>query len=261
MGKVNQRWRRVATAAIVTASALSLASCTPFERPEIATVLNVGAEGTLAIAVDPASPEQLVIGEIYNQVLAAYGRPVGLAANSSFASRSPLDILKEDNVDIVVGCTGQVLTQLDPQTAASFAQPSDEAAGAADENTTSSASEAERQDEVYAAMVATFPANVRSVDPSPAQACQDSEAAKQGLPENIVPIIKDGELTRTESTRLNFITRVMSTKDIEEMTERVEAGETVRSAVAEWLMEYASININAPKTKDEDEKDGTQRAA
>ncbi len=236
---------RRTTAILVAASgALGLTGCTGSEAFANFGVLQNDGQQTLSIGVNPEDSEQLVVGEIYNQVLAAYGRPVGTAANTNFAQRSAMDTLREDDIDLVVSCTGTLLYDFDRATAETYITDDEEAPQAPN---------AERADEVYASLVATFPHDIRTVDPSPAQGCADSEAAAAGLPQNLVPLFKEGKLSRQEIKRLNFITRVMSTEDIEEMAERVDDGELVRDATREWLMEYASINPDNPQTQSTDD--------
>ena len=241
--------RRTTAAVLAVGSALALSGCAVTEQFVTFGVLQSPSERTLSIGVNPEDSEQLVIGEIYAQVLAAYGRPVGIAANTTFAHRSAMDTLREDNIDLVVSCTGKLLYNFDRATAQTLLDGSD-----AD----SSAPHNGLADQVYASLVSTFPYDIRTVDPSPAQGCEGSEAAELGLPENFVPLFKEGKLSRNEVKRLNFITRVMATEDIKEMAERVDKGEPAYQAISEWLGEYAGINPEHPETKDEDADMGAE---
>lgn len=241
--------RRTTAMLVTVAGALSLTGCAASEKFATFGVLQNDGEETLAIGVNPEDAEQLVVGEIYSQVLAAYGRPVGMAANTSFEQSSALDALREGEIDLVVSCTGKLLYDFDRATAKTYIGEEEEAA---------TAPNAQRADEVYASLVATFPHDIRTVDPSPAQGCADSEAAEVGLPQNLVPLLKEGKLSRREIKRLNFITRVMATDDIAEMAERVDNGERVRDVTKEWLMEYAGINPDNPRSQNDSDAEGAE---
>ena len=202
----------------------------------------------ISIGVDTRSAEQMIIGEIYNQVFLALGRESGVNAVKFRDTASAVDIVQEGRADLALTCTGLILHQLDPAAATALA----EELGGADKVTGAAAA----SEKTYAAAVGTLPGSVMTVDPSPAQGCSSSTKAGRNegaLPQSIIPVFEKSLLTRRELQRLNFITRVLSTKDIEEMAQDVEAGTPVREAVSTWLMEYASISVSDEKKDDQTE--------
>lgn len=210
----------------------------------------------VSIGIDPDSAEQVVLGEIYSEIFNSMGYAVGVISLKDFAERDAVQLLRTQEVDLVITCTGSLLDAQD-HTAARAVAVSGETGEALSVAT-------------YDAMLGTFPADIRTVDPSPAQGCgagfsspqpsaaqpsaaqpsaaqpSTAPAGKPQLPQNIVPIFTDSKFDRRTVQRINFITRVMATEDIAEAAERVESGEPVRSAVSEWLMEYANITIGLP---------------
>lgn len=211
----------VAAAALCTA-AVALSSCASEDniytqaRPEKADI---------AIAIDGASNEQIVLGEIYSRVLKGQGRPTSVTAVTGLDAAPTLEVLREQPIDFVVTCSGRLLEQADPK-AAKDLEGGDIADGA-------------YTDQVYDAAIAAMPGDMRSVDPSPAQACGEST-----LPQNVIPVFRKGTFDRGEINRLNFITRVLATDRLEEMTEQVDKGASVEDAIADWMIEYAHIDVH-----------------
>ncbi|MDK8798895.1 hypothetical protein [Corynebacterium coyleae] len=211
-----------AVAAVLGSAALVLSGCASEDniytqaRPEKADI---------AIAIDGASNEQIVLGEIYSRVLKGQGRPTSVTAVTGLDAAPTLEVLREQPIDFVVTCSGRLLEQADPK-AAKDLEGGDIADGA-------------YTDQVYDAAIAAMPGDMRSVDPSPAQACGEST-----LPQNVIPVFRKGTFDRGEINRLNFITRVLATDRLEEMTEQVDKGATVEDAIAEWMIEYAHIDVH-----------------
>ena len=102
---------------------------------------------------------------------------------------------------------------------------------------------------VYDQAIAGLPSTLRTVDPSPAQSCGRSGE----LPQNIIPLFDKSGFDRGEINRLNFITRVISTKSLEEMVEDIEGGADVQDTLAAWMMENAHINIYNDELPEADE--------
>jgi len=236
--------RSIAGAAALAAASVFLVGCSTADNALAA----FSDTRPVSIGIDPDSAEQVVLGEIYSEIFNSMGYAVGVTSLEDFAERDAVQLLRTQEVDLVITCTGTLLGTQDHTAARALA--------------VSGETGEELSVATYDAMLGTFPADIRTVDPSPAQGCGAGyPAAKQGtapagtapagtapaakpqLPQNIVPIFTDSKFDRKTVQRINFITRVMSTEDIAEAAERVEGGEPVRSAVAEWLMEYANITI------------------
>lgn len=214
--------------AVLAGSALALAGCAP-------AGLQSNGKDPVAIGIDADDPEQLVLGEIYSRVLQQLGRPTSVTA-TDFSAGDTLRVLKETPIDFVVTCTGKLVEETDP--AAAKALGGEAKTGAEG-----------MSDTVYDAAVAALPGSVRTVDPSPAQGCGGAGA----LPQNVIPLFSASVFDRGEINRLNFITRVMSTKAIGEMAEEVADGADMEDTLAAWMMEYAHIDVYANELADPDE--------
>lgn len=210
-------------AAALSAAALVVTGCASEDniytqpRPE---------KDPIAITVDSDSTEQIVLGEIYSHVLNSQGRPTSVTAVRGVSRAAPVQVLRELRTDFVVTCTGRMLRYADPA--------AEQDLGGGD------MSDVEYTDRVYAAAVATLPGDMRSVDPSPAQGCGE----EGDVPQNIIPVFYKGTFDRGEMNRLNFITRALSTEKLTEMAEEVESGARVEDAIADWMMEYAQIDVH-----------------
>ncbi|AQQ14970.1 hypothetical protein CGLAU_04980 [Corynebacterium glaucum] len=238
--------RSIAGAAALAAASALLVGCSTADNALAA----FSDTRPVSIGIDPDSAEQVVLGEIYSEIFNSMGYAVGVISLSDFAERDAVQLLRTQEVDLVISCTGTLLDAQDHAAARALA-----ASGETGEALSVA---------TYDAMQGTFPADIRTVDPSPAQGCGagfsatqpatqpgtapaaqpgTAPAGKPQLPQNIVPIFTDSKFDRRTVQRINFITRVMATEDIAEAAERVEGGEPVRAAVSEWLMEYANITI------------------
>lgn len=248
------RFARPLSAALAAAGVLPLVACSDSQdaaQNNSQLLAQEASSRTAAIGVDPDSTEQRVLGEIYRQLLMSLGYDAGLADVDERAEPDPVDQLRTDDLDIVVACTGPLLERRD--------------AGAASQVGTSGKEGQELIDATYDALVGTLPGEISTVDPSPAQGCgqEGSEghedpknqaghgAGRAGernagggaeLPTNIIPLFVDGKFDRWPVYRINFITRIMSTGDLEGLTERVDDGESTSAVASEWLREQAGIN-------------------
>lgn len=185
----------------------------------------------VSIGIDASSPEQIVLGEIYSQVLRGQGRPTAVTAVNYKDYGGALEVLKTQRVDFLITCTGVLLEDEDPAAAARLAADAD--------------GEGEFSERVYDAAVGTLPSGLRTVDPSPAQGCASVQREHDTLPTNVIPVFKDAVFNRSELQRLNFMTRVMSTTDVQSMAEDLEKGTPLDDTIADWLLEYAQIDIKA----------------
>lgn len=189
----------------------------------------------VAVAVNQSSAEQVVLGQIYTAIFESMGYAVSQVEVNEADASNAIELLQREPIDLAVACTGALLEEQDSTAAAAL--------------TTSGEQGEELSVATYDALLGTFPAAIRTVDPSPAQGCKDQSTSAQhgdaeALPQNLIPIFVDGKFDRSTVNRLNFITRVMATDDIAEAAERVEQGEAVEVAVAEWLIEYAGMTID-----------------
>ncbi|WP_276908004.1 hypothetical protein [Corynebacterium riegelii] len=258
MGKAGVK--RVIAAATVVAAALGTSGCASTQGlKELRSIWT--KQGTpVAIGINPHSSEQVVLGEIYSQIFDAMGYAAGVSSLSASETQDALTLLRNQPVDLVITCTGTLLESQDPNKA--------------EELKASDLSGPELSDATYDAMVATFPFNMSTVNPSPAEGCApveeapaeeaqadapESEAPEdalegeapveepRGLPQNIVPVFLDGKFDHGTITRINFITRVMATDEIQEIAAEVDNGAPVSQAVSAWIAEYAGIMGAVPE--------------
>lgn len=213
--------RTLAGTALVAVSALCVSCAQSSGLP----LLGAPDRTPVAIGIDSASAEQVALGEIYSRILDQMGYAVGVTSLPPRAEADAIEVLRTEQIDLVVTCTGALLNSQNPAAARELAASGEE--GEALSQAT------------YDATVGTFPTDVRTVDPSPAHGCAD--LGPDELPQNIIPVFVDGTFDRATVNRINFITRVMATEDIAEAAERIEGGEPIAEAVGEWLMEYAGI--------------------
>ncbi|WP_342319517.1 hypothetical protein [Corynebacterium mayonis] len=241
-----RHFRRRAVGAL-GAGCLILAGCTS-DRPGLPD--RPGEKDTVTIAVNPYEPEQVVLAEIFHQVLTALGRNSSVTEAELDSRTSAVDIITTQNANFTFACTGVLLHKLNPGAAVRLAE---EHTGQAFASGSDEASVA-----TYDAVVGAFPGTVMTVDPSPAQGCDENTGGVPHLPHNIIPVFSKNMFTRAQVQRINFITRVLNTKDLMEMSEHVRAGDPVNEVVADWLLEYASID---PNVRIEDPEDISQQQA
>ena len=210
---MSSKLRRLTATAACAAVAFACAGCAKDDRVPV------------AIGVDQSSPEQVVLGEIYSRILDQLGFAVGVTNIPNQGELDAAEALRRNPVDLVVSCTGAIVETQYPDAARELV-----ASGASGEDLALA---------TYDSAVATLPAEVRTVDPSPAEGCAGMTTGE--LPMNIIPVFRDGKFDRVAVNRINFITRVMATEDIEKAAEKVAAGSTVADATAEWLLEYAGL--------------------
>ncbi|MCT1425911.1 hypothetical protein M3G07_06180 [Corynebacterium sanguinis] len=226
--------------ALGTAAAFAMAACSPSAGGQ--------RSNDFVIAVAPDSVEQAILGEIYRVLLESVGHPAAVEVIDEAATDPAIDLVRSGQVDMAIACTGTLLSQINPQLAEEAAADiaHDDAAGDFNGDTIS--------ETIYEYAVGSFPGDVRTVDPSPAQACapEGEEPGEGPLPTNVIPVFNKSELNRGQLNRLNFVNRVLSTEDLNAMIEEVERGETVRNVVAEWMLQRTKITVD---TQSEDEGD------
>lgn len=219
--------QRRCAAAVLTAAGLVLSGCSVQEE------LSGAGKAPVAIGIDATSNEQVVLGEIYSRILQGQGRPTSVTDVPYRDGADAIGILKERPVDFLVTCTGQLLEEENTAAATTLAGEQKDVPPV------------EFTDRVYDAAVATLPGDIRTVDPSPAQGCGAVKHAHKELPQNIIPLFSKAMFDRSEIQRVNFMTRVMSTEDLHKMAAELEAGEDLQAVVADWLLEYAQIDVYA----------------
>jgi len=182
-------------------------------------------ERPVRILVSGHSPEQLILGQIYLQVLNEEGREADLISESTPQPLNRLARLREKEVDLVIGCTGNLLHRLDPVRAHELS--AEIAAGKIEDPA----------DQTHREFVGALPGSLTTTDPSSAQGCAEDVRLGQvpELPESIVPVFSRDLFDREETAALAAVTRVLTTEEIASLIEELEKESSVSTVVAEWL--------------------------
>ncbi|AJE32865.1 hypothetical protein B842_05070 [Corynebacterium humireducens NBRC 106098 = DSM 45392] len=182
-------------------------------------------ERPVRILVSGHSPEQLILGQIYLQVLNEEGREADLISESTPQPLNRLARLREKEVDLVIGCTGNLLHRLDPVRAHELS--AEIAAGKVEDPA----------DQTHREFVGALPGSLTTTDPSSAQGCAEDVHLRQvpDLPESIVPVFSRDLFDREETAALAAVTRVLTTEEIASLIEELEKESSVSTVVAEWL--------------------------
>ncbi|QGU04287.1 type 2 periplasmic-binding domain-containing protein [Corynebacterium comes] len=219
---MNRLAARAVLPALGLVGIMSLAACSTAEpgRED-----NPDHTRPVRITVSPNSTEQLILGEVYSQVLEETGRSTSLSIGDSPGEVGPLERLRAGETDLVIGCTGFFLHTLDPNRAEEL-------------STAIETGEVEDpSDETYRAFMGALPSQMTSPDPSSAQGCaaeiRDGQAPE--LPQSVIPVYDRGIFDREELEEVTAVTRFLTTDEIAGLVEATGEGSSVSGAVAEWL--------------------------
>ncbi|WP_126268746.1 hypothetical protein [Corynebacterium alimapuense] len=179
----------------------------------------------VVVSVDTKSLEQAILGEIYRQTLLEQGRSALLQTETAFDPDNRIDRLYSGEADLVVGCTGSFLSDLDPSGAAELS----ESLAALDEGPNSAVG----MDQTHAEFIGSLPGFMTTTNPSSAQGCADE--GDSDLPQNIVPVFSRQIFERDELEALESVTRALTSLDLEELKAAAEEKSSVSAAVEEWL--------------------------
>lgn len=234
------------------ATMAGLAGCTNEATP---TYLVGDDDGEVVIQVSAADPENRVLAEIYRRALASgdvHGVVETVDPDSERGKAGQLEWLADGGADLVIGCTGQLLADAQPEAAETL----DEEFNAEEDSDNPTAGDAGQR--TYDALLGALPGDYDVPDPSPAEGCSQgavpdakvdkdasgkgatSESAGEALPQNIVPVYRKTSVNRWGKKGLNDLTRLLTTHDLQEMTEQVEDGGDPDHVVGEWLGESNS---------------------
>lgn len=198
---------------------LSLSACTVAEPARPA---NPAHDRPVNIVVSGQSTEQLVLGQLYHEVLAVTDRQSNLEVRGDLDPAGQLQLLRQHRADLTVSCTGTMLDQLHPQRAG-------EIAGEVGEGEDPNAGDLSQL--TYDEFLGALPGDLITTDPSPTQAC----GGEGELPQNIVPLFGRELFDRTELRALNEAARLLTDADLAEMIEQVKDSERVSEVVGEWV--------------------------
>ena len=211
--------------ALTAAVALSLGALTACAEHEPRRDQQVDRERAVTISVNVNSLEQLVLGEVYQRILAHEGRQTVLVMEDDITVSGRMDRLAEGRADFIIGCTGDLLGVVNPTTAEELVDSL--------ESADTPAEEAGAADEVYRAFVGSLPTSTTTTDPSPAQGCTAGQEAE--LPQNIVPVFRAAMLDGSEVAAVQGVTKLMTTADVSDMMEYARGTDDVTKAVDWWI--------------------------
>lgn len=220
---MNRLVSRAALPALGLVGVLTMTACSAAEPGREA---NGDHTRTVRITVGADSEEQLVLGEVYSQVLQETGRSTSLIVEDALGEGNRLELLHAGETDLIIGCTGLMLSQLDPSRAGEVSQAIE-----ADEVEDPS-------DETYREFLGALPAQLTAPDPSPAQGCATEVREQQQapeLPQSVIPVYRRDLFDRTELEEITSVTRFITTDEIETLIEAADEEASVSTAVAEWL--------------------------
>ncbi len=213
-------------AALGCATLLAVSSLTACSQNELARDESPLSAQPVTISVNSTSMGQMVLGEMYQQVLTLQGRQTSLSLESEVDALDRLSRLNEHEADLIVGCTGHLLAQLHPAKAEELSEEFRAAGG--DPNS------AELSQETYDEFVGSLPGDLAVTDPSSAQGCSGAPDTPE-LPQNIVPIFHKELFDREELKAITDAGRLLTTMDLHEMAEEAEHRGSVADVVSEWV--------------------------
>ncbi|MCL0120929.1 hypothetical protein [Corynebacterium pygosceleis] len=181
------------------------------------------------ISVNSSSIEQRILGEMYQRTLRSHDRDAYLTLETTSNDNQRIERLNERRADLVVGCTGELLHQLNPVAAEELSAQYTAAVASGDVDRNSG----EWREKVYSALVGSLPGNMMATDPSNALGCEDYDGPE--LPQNIVPVYRKPMLDRRDRLILNSVGGTISTADIRELTRTALDSNSVSAAVVPYL--------------------------
>lgn len=208
---------------------LSLAACSAAEPENPEAQENTPGAITIAAASD--STEQQALAHLYRLAMAEENVAATVDTHD-LPGADRLEWLRDPGVDMVVGCTGELLAQASPRQATELA----EKLAGAEANPNSQ----EGLQLTYEAVMGTLGYEYGVPDPSPAQGCAQ-ETVEGALPQNILPVFRKLSVGREGLKEMNRLTRLITTHDVETLVEEAEESGDVAATAEEWYRNNATI--------------------
>ncbi|KQB83749.1 hypothetical protein [Corynebacterium oculi] len=188
--------------------------------------------GVVHIAAASDSVEQQALAHLYRLAMAEEN----VAATVDTQERrgeDRLEWLRDPAVDMVVGCTGELLTHSSPRQAAELAEQL--------EGGESNPNSQEGLQLTYETVMGTLGYEYGVPDPSPAQGCARDVAEGEVLPQNILPVFCKLSVGREGLKEMNRLTRLITTHDVETLVEEAEESGDVAATAEQWYRDNATI--------------------
>ncbi|PRQ12300.1 hypothetical protein C1Y63_01725 [Corynebacterium sp. 13CS0277] len=216
------------TAAVLTAAAAlvgMLSGCA--EEPTREPI--AGSTSAVRVIIDDSRPMQGLVSELYMKTLNGHGRTaLPYRPTDTDPTRPRFEALTAGDADVVVGCMGELLEELNPLAAAKISEEYTAALDAGE----ISANDGTWRETTYTALVNSLPGSLAATDPSSATACKESTPK---LPQNIVPIYRKPVLNRDARLIMNKVTGTMSTEDIEELSAQMSQSGSVSEVLGPYM--------------------------
>lgn len=183
----------------------------------------------IEIAVVDHSYEQLILGELYQRAFKIKERDAFLRLSASDTQVRKIERIRNRTADLVIGCTGELLYELNPDLAEEISKEYRQAIaeGKVDSNN------GEWRDRVYREMVGALPGKLSASDPSNAIACSNYDGPE--LPQNVVPVYRKQVLDRDDKLVLNYISGLISTQDMSKLIKEAEQENSASAVVDPYL--------------------------
>lgn len=204
------------------------------------------SQSTVKIAVDPTDEEQMVLAEIYRQIIQFDGRAVGIIPMELADDSTKLDVLLAGEANFAVMCAGSLVTQTNPGEASELNRA---VADAAEEGHSDNVEDIPLA--TYDAAVASLPTVLRTIDPSPAESCANQEHGD--LPNNIIPVFKAQLFERGVLRAMNKATRALNTEELDELVKESAKDPDPSHVVNEWIQEKTGMGVALERAVEDDE--------
>ena len=217
--------RRAAHAFVVVSLCATVTGCA--EEPH--SYLNGRSNDPVTVIVDKDRPQQVMLGGLYEEAMNRAHVPALYQSERMNENSDRVRLISEHKADLTLGCTGELLTSLNPDEAERLSQEyvADEAAGKVDKNS------GEWRERVYKAMVANLPEHATAGNPSSAIGCEDVNDPP--LPQNIVPVFRAAMFDRSERLTLNQVSGSISTEDVQKLTQKAAEDANLSIVVKDFL--------------------------
>ncbi|GAB3939711.1 hypothetical protein [Corynebacterium tapiri] len=193
---------------------------------------HISPESTRTVRISASEDDltQQVLAEMYAQALSLQERDAEVVLVSRQRSHS-LESINDASTDFVVACSGDLLAQINPNSAEQVAAEADDSSGVVDPN----------DDDLivatYEAAMASLPTHITSTDSSSAQGCTESPA--DSLPQSIMPVFRKSLFDRNELKLVTDLTKVVTNEELDRTVEKAQKT-SAQQAVEAW---FGSVSL------------------
>lgn len=219
---------RLASASLAVATAATLSACAQYEPANDRVVEDVAVVEFLVRGPDT---EQIVMAELYAQTMTRQGKEATLKLLRN--GEEPLSLLARGYGDVFIACSGKRVEEINPRRAAEL-----HAKYAELEGELTPANQDEKREDSYSALMASLESGLDATDPSNAVACSDWLEGRDettALSNNLVPVYRVPTLDRELRQSLNYMSGTLTTEDLKELVDEVDANGNLNEVVSAYL--------------------------